>query len=105
MHIFTNDEALMATALPALYVLITSYIFTIPAQILLHAVSGTGNTRIGLIFEFISLCVYCVYVGVAIFCYGVNLFWCWVSEYVYHIFAFLLCFSYMRWGRWQYKQI
>ena len=105
MHIFTNDEALMATALPALYVLITSYIFTIPAQILLHAVSGTGNTRIGLIFEFISLCVYCIYVGVAIFCYGVNLFWCWVSEYVYHIFAFLLCFSYMRWGRWQYKQI
>ena len=105
MHIFTNDDTLIAEALPALYVLLTSYVFTIPAQILLHAVSGTGNTRTGLLFEFLSLTVYCIYVGVAIYGYGVSLFWCWVSEHVYHILALLFCYSYMRWGNWQHKKI
>lgn len=105
MHLFTADHSLVEIGRTALYVLLSSYLFTIPTQILLHAVSGTGNTRTALLFESISLSIYCVYVGVAIFGCRVSLPWCWFSEYVYHIFTFILCSAYMGSARWRNKRI
>lgn len=105
MSVFTNDATLRSTALGALYVMLSSYIFTIPAQILFHSVSGTGNTRTALLIEFISLAVYCFYIGIAIFGFRVSLPWCWVSEHVYGIVAFSLSYAYLRCGNWQRKKI
>lgn len=105
LRIFTNDPALIAAGHKPLYALISSYIFTIPGQILFFAVSGTGNTRTALLIEMVSLTFYTIYVVVAIFGWRVPLGWCWVSEHVYAFFALALAFSYMRWGRWRHKVI
>lgn len=105
MGIFTNDAELIAASRGALYVMLSSYIFTIPAQIIFHAVSGTGNTRMALFIEFLSLAIYCVYVGVAIFGYKVSLPWCWVSEHIYGVFAFIFSYAYMLKGNWRRMQI
>lgn len=105
MHIFTDDASLMQTARGALYAMLSSYLFTIPAQILLHAVSATGNTRTGFAFECLALTVYTVYIVVAIFGMKVSLAWCWVSEHVYHIVIFVLCMVYLQGRSWRHKVI
>lgn len=105
MRIFTDDLSLIATARPALYVLLSSYVFTIPGQLFLSAVSGTGNTRIALRIECVALLLYTVYVVGAIFCMRVSLPLCWASEYVYNAGIALMGFAYMKWGNWRTKQI
>lgn len=105
MSIFSADPVLLHTGHDALYVLLASYVFTVPAQIFLAAVSGTGNTHMALRFEFVSLFFYTIYVVVAIFMLRVSLSLCWASEFVYNFFSFILSWSYMRWGKWSTKQI
>ena len=105
LGIFTSHAELIAAGRAPLYVMFSSYVFTIPAQILFHAVAGTGNTRAALIFEAVALTIYCVYVGVAIFGLRLSLSWCWFSEFVYHFFALLFAYLYLRSGRWKYIHI
>lgn len=105
MRIFTNEEALITAGRAPLYVLGTSYVLTIPAQIYFHAVSGTGNTRTALLFELISLTVYTLYVWVVVFRMRASLSICWTSEHVYGVMAFFFSWAYIRWGNWRLKRI
>lgn len=105
LRMFTDEPALVAAGRAPLYVLATSYVLTVPAQILFHAVAGTGNTRTALAFEMVALTIYMVFVCVVIFHLRAPLAVCWMSEHVYHIVALLLSWGYLRYGNWQTKRI
>lgn len=105
LGIFTNDPSLIAASRGPLFVLLSSYVFTIPAQILLKSVSGTGNTRTALICEFSTLCIYVVYVVVAILHFKVELYACWFSEHIYSFFIALMTGLYFVYGKWWKKKI
>lgn len=105
MSIFTTDKVLHDTARTALYVLLSSYLFTIPAQILLHAVSGSGNTRVALCMELVTLAVYTTYVLVVVYHLKMSLAWCWFSEFVYSSIICFVALWYMLSGKWKYKHI
>lgn len=103
LNIFTDDAALIRHAQGALYVLLSSYVFSTPAQLCLHAVSGSGNTKAALAMESVSLLIYTVYVFVAIFHFRSSLPVCWLSEFVYSIPISSLAYFYMRRGFWRKK--
>lgn len=103
LNIFTDDAALIRHAQGALYVLLSSYVFSIPAQLRLHAVSGSGNTKAALAMESVSLLIYTVYVFVAIFHFRSSLPVCWLSEFVYSIPISSLAYFYMRRSFWRKK--
>ena len=105
MSVFTTNGHLHEVARGALYVLLSSYVFAIPAQILLHAVSGTGSTRVALYMELFSLIIYTSYVVVVVYHYQLPLTWCWASEIVYSFFIFVTAMYYMKCGKWKTKQI
>lgn len=105
LSIFTNDVAVIEASRGALYTMLSSYLFTIPGQILFMAVSGTGNTRTALFFEFFSLTLYTLYIIIAIFYYRVPLWAGWLSEHIYNVIILLLSFSYIKWGNWRTKRI
>lgn len=104
-RIFTSDAELIQRAVHPLYVLLSSYVLTIPAQIYFASVSGTGNTRTALAFEFVVLAIYMVFVTVVIFIWRADLAVCWLSEHVYGIMAFTLSYAYIRSGRWRGRRI
>lgn len=105
LSIFTNDEALISTSVAPLYVLLSSYIFTIPAQILLKALSGTGNTRTALACEVATLVLYVAFVVGAIMIGRVPLPMCWLSEHVYSFFITIMAGCYLTYGHWQKKRV
>ncbi len=105
LGIFTNETALIDAGRAPLYVLVSSYLITIPGQIYFHAVSGTGNTRTALAFELAALAIYTIFVVVVIFHLKAPLYVCWLSEHIYAVFAFLFTWQYMRRGNWRNKQI
>lgn len=105
LGIFTNDAELIAASRASLFVLLSSYVFTIPAQVLLKSVSGTGNTRTALLCEFSTLCIYAIFVVVAILYYKVDLYACWFSEHIYSFFIALMTGCYFIYGKWWKKRI
>lgn len=103
--VFTTDAALIEMSISPLRILIFSYFFGIPAQILLHVVSGTGNTRTALCAELVTLAIYVLYLAVAVFGIRSNLTICWASEVVYSAGLLIYCWCYLRLGTWKNRQI
>lgn len=104
-RIFTADPTLIATARLPFFVLLSSYLVTIPGQIYFAAVSGTGNTRSALAIEFIALTAYMLFIIIAIFQMQVPLTIAWMSEHVYATLALSLSYLYLRSNRWQGRKI
>ena len=98
--VFTTDPSLIEMSISPLRILIFSYLFGIPAQILLHVVSGTGNTRTALCAELATLAIYVLYLVIAVFGFRSNLTICWASEVVYSLGLLLYCWCYLRRGTW-----
>jgi putative MATE family efflux protein len=105
IQVFTTDAALIEMSISPLRILIFSYLFGIPAQILLHVVSGTGNTRTALCAELVTLAIYVLYLAVAVFGIRSNLTICWASEVVYSAGLLIYCWCYLRLGTWKNRQI
>ena len=103
--VFTSSQSLIELSIAPLRMLIFSYIFAIPAQILLHTVSGTGNTRTALAAEVWSLITYTLYLAVVVFTYRCNLTICWFSEVVYALGILHFCLLYLRYGKWSQRSI
>jgi putative MATE family efflux protein len=105
LHIYTDSAAVVQEGMGSLYVLLSSYFFTIPTRVLLCTIMGSGNTRRALWIEILTLVVYTLYIMVAIFDYRVSLAACWLSEHAYQIPAMLLCVWYLRQNTWKKKVV
>ena len=103
MAIYTDDAGLMSLGVAPLYVLVLSYIFTIPQRILLSSVLGTGNTREALWIEFSALVVYSAYIYLMIFHLKSSLAVCWTCEFVYGVPSMLMAWYYLRQNKWRKK--
>ena len=86
MRIYTDNSALIQSAVPAYYVMIFVYLVSVPANILFNTVSGTGNTRSALFIELIALVAY-------------------VLSVIYLVCMFSLTYWYMKKGNWKNKKI
>jgi Na+-driven multidrug efflux pump len=103
--VFTTDASLIELSIAPLRMLIFSYLFCVPAQIMLHVVSGTGNTRTAMWAEIVTLIVYTLYLVVAVFGFRSNLTICWASEVIYSGGILAYCWTYLKWGRWSERRI
>jgi multidrug resistance protein, MATE family len=71
----------------------------------LNAVTGTGNTKINLLIELVTLILYCTYVYFVLEYLRLPVTWGWASEWIYWISIFAMAYSYMRSGKWKGKTI
>lgn len=105
LRIYTDSPELIHSSVPALWVLCTSYLVAVPANIYFQSISGTGNTRPALILEIITLAVYIFYIYIVILQLKVDVALCWTAEHVYGIVMLTLSWLYLKKGRWQNKRI
>lgn len=71
----------------------------------LNAVTGTGNSKINLFIELITIVLYCVYVFVVLEWLNLPITWGWASEWLYWTSMFTMAYFYMKSGRWKNKTI
>ena len=53
---------LVASAVPSLWVMLSSYLIAVPAFVYFMSVSGTGNTGVALRLEMMSIFIYILYI-------------------------------------------
>lgn len=105
LSIYTDIPNLIDGAVASLWVLCTSYVFTVPAQICFQAISGTGNTRMAFMLEMVALVIYVLYCSVIIGWLKVDVALCWTSEHVYGLCVASFSLLYLHSGRWKGKKI
>jgi putative MATE family efflux protein len=103
--IYTNNIGLMNATIPSLHVFcLIMFVFAI-GNIYFNAVSGTGNTRMALLFEVLVLVAYLTYIYLVNFVFHASVAIAWLSEVVYWVGIGLCSFWYLMRGNWRAKQL
>jgi len=100
LSIFNDDAAFLAMAIPVLRIVSVAILMMSVSTICLNAVTGTGNTRVNLMIEMVTIVLYCVYVYLVMDVYNLSIAWGWGSEWVYWSSIFIMSFAYLKSGKW-----
>lgn len=103
--IYTDDSGLLQASLPVIKVVAVAVAFFTIGNIIVNAVSGTGNTKTALVIEVVTLVFYVSYVYVTALIIPQPVHIVWMSEFVYWSIISLLGYMYLVKGKWREKQI
>lgn len=105
MRIFTDNAALLSGSVASVYVMLGFNFVAIPACVLFHAVSGTGNTRLALGVEIVATIFYALAIYVIIFAWRADVAVCWSVEYIYWAIILLCTALYFKYGNWSSRKV
>jgi multidrug resistance protein, MATE family len=105
LQIYGQGDAFIAEAIPIVRIVSVALLMMSVGTIWLNAVTGTGNSRVNLLIEFITIVIYCVYVYFVLERWNLSIAWGWGSEWVYWLSMFTMAYFYMKSGKWRDKQI
>jgi len=105
LSFYSQGEEFIAEAVPIVRIVSVALLMMSVGTIWLNAVTGTGNTRVNLMIELVTIVIYCVYVFLVLEYWNLSIAWGWGSEWVYWISMFSMAFFYMRSGKWKGKKI
>ena len=105
LSVFGQNETFIQHAIPVVRVLTFAILLMSFSSIWLNSVTGTGNSRITLLIEIITIILYCIYIYVVLEKLFLPIAYGWMSEWLYWISLFIFSWLYMRSGRWKAKVI
>ena len=104
-RIYTDIPDLVTAAVPAMLVMVSSYLIATGGQVFFLAVSGTGSTKTAFWLEMTALVAYMIYCTVIIGILKLDVAVCWTAEHVYSGMLLISGWWYLRSGRWKNKVI
>ena len=104
-RIYTDIPDLVTASVPAMIVMVSSYMIAVGGQVFFLAVSGTGSTKTAFKLELIALAVYMAYCYVIIGVMKCDVAICWTAEHVYSGVLLVCSWTYLRSGRWKNRRI
>jgi multidrug resistance protein, MATE family len=105
LSVYGQDPAFTRAAIPVIRIVSSALILMSFSTIWLNAVTGTGNTRVNLLIELITILFYCSYVYLTLERWNMSLVVGWMSEWIYWLSLFIMSFAYIRSGLWRGKHI
>ncbi len=105
LGIYNNDPGFISEGVPVLRTVTIGIAAMSVSVVWLHAVTGTGNTKVNLIIEIIAIAIYTLYIYLVLKVWDLGLVWAWASEFLYWGLLFTLSFFYIRSGHWKKKVI
>src|SRR5258708_5366878 len=92
LSIYGQDEAFIKEAIPVFRTVSLAIVVMSFSIVWLSAVTGTGNTRINLLIEAVTIFIYCFYVYFTLEKWNLSLVVGWISEWVYWLSIFVQAF-------------
>ncbi len=105
LSMYGQGEDFITAAIPVLRIVSSALLFMSISVVWMNAVTGTGNSKMNLLSEFLAITFYCIYVYVVLEKLQLPIVWGWASEWIYWTTIFIPSFWYMRSGRWKNKKI
>lgn len=105
LSMYDQSPAFVQQAIPVLRIVTFALLMMSIATTWLNAITGTGNTTMNLLFEFVSISIYGVYIYYVLYVKKLSLSWAWASELVYWFIILVLSYFYIKLGNWERKKI
>lgn len=105
LSFYSQGDDFIAEAVPIVRIVSVALLMMSVGTIWLNAVTGTGNSRVNLLIELVTIVIYCAYVFFVLEYWNLSIGWGWGSEWVYWISMFSMAFFYMKSGKWKGKVI
>lgn len=105
LGIYTDDAELAEFCIPSLMVMLSSFLLCVPAFTYQFCVSGTGDTHATLLIVLATLAVYVAYIVWLVYGLRADVAVCWTADHVYYLMLTVICYLYMRSGRWRRNRI
>jgi len=105
LSVYGQDQAFMTAAMPVVRVVTIAMILMSFSVIWVNAITGTGNSRVTLLIEFITIILYCIYIWLVLEKFFLSITIGWMSEWLYWLSLFSMAWLYMRSGKWKNKVI
>ena len=105
ISVYTDIPQLIPATIPSMVVMCSSYLLTVGAMILFNAVSGTGSTKTAFRLELAALGIYTLYCTIVAGILKADVAICWSAEHIYAAALLILCYIYLRSGRWKNRKV
>jgi MATE family multidrug resistance protein len=105
LSFYSQGDEFIAEAVPIVRIVSVALLMMSVGTIWLNAVTGTGNSRVNLLIELVTIVIYVAYVYLVLEYWNLSIGWGWGSEWVYWISMFSMAFAYMKSGKWKGKVI
>ena len=105
LSIYGQGEDFIQAAIPVLRIVSVALLLMSFSTIWLNAVTGTGNTKVNLLIEAVTIFLYCIYIYVVLERLNLPITIGWGSEWVYWTCMFIPSYWYIKSGRWKKKKI
>jgi putative MATE family efflux protein len=105
LSVYGQDEDFIRAAIPVIRIVSSALVLMSFSTVWLNAVTGTGNTRVNLGIEVITIVLYCIYVYLTLERWNLSIVVGWISEWLYWLSLFFLSFTYIRSGAWRGKVV
>lgn len=105
LSVYGQNNDWVVHAIPVVRIVSSALVFMSFSVVCVSAVTGTGNTRVSLLIEFITIVMYCVYIWWVLEHLNLSIVVGWMSEWIYWGSMFTLSFLYLRSGKWKGKVI
>ena len=103
ISVYTNNPDLIEATVPSFYIILGALAIFSFMSILFNGVLGTGNTRVSLAIEAITLSAYLGFTWLVAVKLKLTIEWVWIAEYVYFFIIGLLSLWYLKKGNWRDK--
>ena len=105
LSVFGQDESFNQHSIPVIRVVTFAMVLMSFGTVWLNAVTGTGNSRITFLIEFITIILYSIYIWLVLEKFFLPITYGWMSEWLYWISLFTFSWLYIRSGKWKAKVI
>lgn len=103
--LFTDIPSLIDASVSTLKVMCVAFAATLPWNVYLQSVAGTGDTRVCLRVDVVALIIYAVYCIVVIRMLHSSIAVCWTADAVYSLCIWVQCAVYIHRKKWRGKTI
>jgi len=105
LSIYDQGDEFIQAGIPVIRVVSLAMILMSFSVVWLHAITGTGNTKVTFIIEAVTITLYCIYIYVVFEKLKLSLTIGWMSEWLYWVCMFIPAFFYLRGNHWKKKVI
>jgi putative MATE family efflux protein len=100
LSLFNESAEFLELGIPVLRIVGFAILLMSVATICLNSVTGTGNTRVNLMIEIITIILYCIYIYTVMHVKNLPITWGWASEWLYWSSILIMSLAYLLSGKW-----
>jgi putative MATE family efflux protein len=105
LSIYGQPDEFILEAIPVVRVISVAMLLMSFSVIWISSVTGTGNTKVSLMIEVMTIIFYCFFVFIVLEKLKLGIVYGWMSEWLYWTSLFVPSVFYIRSGRWRKKVI